>query len=352
MSSESKVMKITPQQAKRAIAVLMKSKIPPVLVGPVGCGKTTAVEDFVSALNKNGINAVLETRILSQMDISNFSLPKEVEGRVHEVCAEWIPLEKDSKEDDPLTVIFFDEIDRCDQMLQNVILNILLGRKIANEKISDKVVFVGAMNGSSDMYTTPLSKAAINRLCMLYISGDNASYDKWASENGISPERRAFDKFAGHEVLEADEDFEDQSFATRRSLDFVDKVVTSINKGFNFDTKDIMLPMMAGMIGVPASIQYKAFIDLYKEAETPDQIVADPDNARIDYEPSVLFAVTTGLIEYAKDDTDLCDKVYQYAMRLPAEYKATILAMMSEKNPESCVCPSYKKLSKLAEISD
>ena len=208
------------------------------------------------------------------------------------------------------------------------------------------------MNGSSDMYTTPLSKAAVNRLCLLYIAGDNASYDKWASENGISPERRAFDKFAGHDVLEVDEDFEDVSFATRRSLDFVDKVVTSINKGFNFDTKDIMLPMMAGMIGVPASIQYKAFIDLYKEAETPDQILADVENARIDYEPSVLYAVTTGLIEYAKDDTDLCEKVYQYAMRLPAEYKATILAMMSDKNPESCVCPSYAKLSKLAEISD
>ena len=70
---------------------------------------------------------------------------------------------------------------------------------------------------------------------------DNESYDKWASENGISPERRAFDKFAGHQVLEADEDFEDQSFATSvhstsltESLLRLIKVSTSIPKTLCF----------------------------------------------------------------------------------------------------------------------
>jgi hypothetical protein len=349
------VLKIDPQQAQRAIALLMKAKIPPVLVGPVGCGKTSAVKDFTKKLNLKGVEANLITKVLAQLDISNFSLPKEVKERIHEICAEWIPLESDETGDDPYSIIFFDELDRCDQMVQNIILNIILDRQIASKKISDKVIFVGAMNGSSDIYTTPLSAAAVNRVCMLYIHSTNDSYDSWAEENGISDGRRAFQRFKSDIIVGNEEQFEDVSFPTNRSLDFVDRVdqiITSIkeNPDSVLKTSDIYAPIVAGLIGVPASTEWIQFKQLYDIAETPDVILADVNAAKIDYDPSIKFAVLTNVVNYAKENLDLCELAFQFAARFEPEYTVAFSNLILEKAPESCTCPTYVKLHKTMGI--
>jgi MoxR-like ATPase len=338
------VYKIDPQQAKRAIAVLTASKIPPVLVGPVGCGKTTAVCDFVDALNNSGVKTRLIEKILAQLDISNFSLPKEIEGRIHEICADWIPLEEDETDSDPYTVIFFDELDRCDEMVQNIILNIILQRKIAGKKISDKVSFVGAMNGSSDIYTTQLSKAAINRVCLLYIKSSPESYDAWAKDNGISPVRRAFQMFKAEEIIQNDEEFEDVSFPTNRSLDFVDSIDQSIDS-FSFDTDDIINPIVAGLIGVPACHEYMMFKKLYAETEPADYIVENPTTARTDYEHSMKYAVAMSVVGYASSDLEKANSAIEWFTRLEPEYTSACVASLMDRNPEVCTCPNYVKYS-------
>lgn len=353
MTNHSTVIKIDPHQAQRAMAIMMKAQITPVLVGDVGCGKTTAVKDLVKSMNDRGVKVNLITKVLAQLDISNFSLPKEIKGRIHEICSEWIPLAEDAHElDAPYTMIFFDELDRCDQMVQNIILNIILDRHIASKKISDKVIFVGAMNGSSDIYTTPLSKAAITRVCLLYIKSSKESYDKWASENGISDFRRAFQKFKAEEIIKNEEDFEDVSIPTNRSLDACDKIDRIVEDSIGrIKTDDIYPAMIAGLIGVPASIEYISFKKLYDMAECPDVILADPKKAKVDYtkedgtpDPSIKYAVLTNVVEYAKNDLDLCERAFQFASRFEPEYVVAFSSLILEKAPESCTCPTYIKL--------
>lgn len=349
-TASNSVLRIDPLQAQRAIAILMKSRIVPVLVGAPGCGKTTAVVEFTKKLNAQGVNAQLVTKCLSQMDISNFSLPKEIEARVHDIVAEWIPLAQDETKEDPYTVIFFDEIDRCGQEIQNIILNIILAREVASKKISSKVVFVGAMNGSSDIYTTQLSGAAINRVCMLYIHSSNESYDKWASDNGISPTRRAFQKFKANEIINNEEPFEDVSYASNRSLDAVDSVDGVLARmkasGSTLKTADIYEPIVAGLIGVPAMREWVAFKRLYEVAETPDVILADPMGAKIDYEPSIKYAVLTSVVDYAKNDFDLCEKAFQFASRFEPEYMVAFSNLILEKKGEAAACPTFLKIQK------
>lgn len=349
-TASNSVLRIDPLQAQRAMAVLMKAKSVPVLVGAPGCGKTTAVVDFTNKLIEQGIKANLVTKCLSQMDISNFSLPKEIKNRVHDVVAEWIPLAEDETEEDPYTIIFFDEIDRCGQEIQNIILNIILAREVAAKKIASKVVFIGAMNGSSDIYTTQLSDAAINRVCFLYIGNSVDSYDKWASENGISPARRAFQKFKAPEILRAEEPFEDVSYASNRSLDAVDKVDAILERmkaaGSTLKTSDIYEPMVAGLIGVPAMREWVAFKRLYEVAETPDVILADPMAAKTDYDPSIKYAVLTSVVDYAHADFDLCEKAFQFAARFEPEYMVAFTSLILDKNGEAAACPTYLKIQK------
>jgi len=340
------VMKISADQAKRAIALCMKGGVVPALIGPVGCGKTTTVVDFVKALKDKGIAAELRIMILSQCDISDFSLPKEINGRVVQCPAAWMPLKKDEKPTDPLMFVMFDELDRADAGLQNMALNLLLGRNIAGEEISSKIVFVSAMNGTSDIYTTALSKAMISRLCMLYIGQNFESYEKWASNNDISPARIAFQKFHADSLIDNSDEFEDVSIATNRSLDACDRIDALIRKGkITFQTDDIVNAVYAGLIGVPASIEYRQFLKLYETLPMPDAVLKNPkgfDSSSI--EPSVLYALIQSVVRYAKDDLDDCEKAFQFFSTLNPEFRNAGATSLIQKNADAVLCKSYMKI--------
>lgn len=340
------VMKIAPDDARRALAVCMKAKVTPLMIGPVGCGKTTTVIDFVNHLKDKGVPAELRIAILSQMDISDFALPKEIDGRVHQCPAAWIPLKKDEKKDDPFFFLMLDEIDRASPDIQNMALNLILGRNIAGEELSSKVVFIAAGNGTSDIYTTALSRAMINRLCVLYIGGSFESYEKWALENDISPARIAFQKFHGETLIDHKDEFEDISFPTNRSLDAVDRIVSLIDSGrCKFKTDDILMPLVAGLIGVPAALEYKQFINMYKNLPMPDEVLADPKNVDVsNLEQSSLYALMQSVVRYAHDDLDKSEKAFQFFSVLQPEFCKAGCTSLIQKNPDAVTCKTYCKM--------
>ena len=100
------------------------------------------------------------------------------------------------------------------------------------------------------------------------------------------------------------------------------------------------------MIGLPASIQYLEFEKLYKIAEQPDYILDNPLKAKIDYDASIKFAVLTNVVDYAKNDLDLCDKAFIFAGRFEPEYAVAFTQLILKKAPDSCTLPSYQKLAR------
>jgi MoxR-like ATPase len=342
----SNVIKISPEQAKRAIALCIKAQCTPMLIGPVGTGKTTAVVDFVKTLNKDETIAALKIMILSQCDISDFSLPREINGRVHQCPAAWLPLKEDETDNDPFTFIMFDELDRADPGIQNMALNLLLGRTIAGKEISSKVFFIAAGNSTSDIYTSALSRAMINRLCMLYIGSSFESYEKWANENSISPARIAFQKFHGEELIDHKDEFEDVSFPTNRSLDAVDRIDALIESNkIRFQVNDIIKAVTAGLIGVPAALEYRSFKELHKNMPMPDKILANPrgfDSS--DVEPSVVYALVNSVMKYAANDIADCEKALQFLLTLSPEFRKSGATTLIQHNPEAITCKSYSRV--------
>lgn len=342
---------VTSKQIKRAITVCMQAGIVPILTGVVGLGKSTIVSDLAKDIN-TVTKCIKMTKLLSNMDMSNFNLSKEVAGRVKSCIAEWIPLAKDEKDDDPMIIIFLDEIDRCPPDVQNIVLNILLEHEIENEKISSKVNFVGARNGSSDLYTTELSKASINRMCILYLKPDFESYESWAMNNDVPSYGIAFQKFSFHDI--ETHDFEDVSFYSARSMDKCFKITQMIDRGeIGFDVDDITLPIYSGLVGVVKATEYVAFLKLYNKIPTPDEVLDNPSGVSVEYfddngnkDDSILYALMNNVIRFAvKDgDLDVIEKALQFINRLPVEFKKAGATMVVSKVESAITCPTHSKI--------
>lgn len=331
---QGKVEFLSPKQLKRAIIVLWKAKIPAAIFGGPGCGKTTSVYEIIDDLNKGGDNFKMWPMILSYKgpeDVGGVPYPNEDHTRVRYLLPEDLPFGTDDK-----GIIFGDEFDRASPETQNSFLQILLGGIVHGKRISPNAYVVLAMNGTSDIYTTQLSAAAITRVCTLFVSSKSDefldSYEEWAESVGVSPMMRGFARFTP-DLLEEHEDFEELAKATPRTRDMADRILQAASS-VKFRTEDIIRPLLAGVIGKAAAIKLLAFRDMFTKAPDPLTVIRDPENAPIPDNVSVAYALVCSLVGHIKGQGDLrtVDQLCKYAIRLPEE----LTGMMFRKIYSKC----------------
>jgi hypothetical protein len=341
MTGISNVYLLTPEQVQRALALCWKAKVPVAIVGGVGCGKTTAMHDFVDKLNggrTKGGKYRLWTIILSYLESSDIGgIPTPDGSKAKYLMPEFLPFDSDEH-----GVIFGDEFDRATPEVQNAFLQVLLGNEFHGHRLSENAFTVLAMNGASDLYTTPLSRAARTRICSLFISrfaeGAGDSYQNWAERNGIDPLTRAFAKFRP-ELYEKDEQFEELAQCTPRTVDMVGKVMEAA-RDVKFKIDDILPAVVAGIIGRKAATEYMAIQELLDKAPTPEEIIADPMGCKIPEDPSVCHAMTSGLVAHCSDRKQFAAAV-KYAVRLQPEWAAHMLKTLSKKEPQVVTVPEF-----------
>lgn len=269
-------------QLRRALLLCQKANVPMCIIGGVGCGKTTAVEDFVKEIN-------------GQIS-SDFHLWKIFLGMVDSTDIGGIPVRTDSNEityappqclpfnTDHAGVILGDEYDRSSPEVQNAFNQILLGGEIHGNKISKNAYVVLTMNGTSDRYTTQLSDAAKNRMCTIFLSSKASSslsqWDEWASKNGVNDTIRGFAHFRPN-LIETHEEFDELAIITPRSRDMAGRVLDAA-KELSIKTDDIMMQVLSGIIGQNAAVELMAFERLQDTLPDIDAMLKSPNKYETD----------------------------------------------------------------------
>lgn len=338
-NSLSGVYLLNPSQAQRAIALCWRANVPCALVGGVGCGKTTAVNDFVKTLNNGkGSKFKLWPCILSYLDASDIGgVPVPVRGQSKVVyhMPDFLPFDCEDA-----GVIFGDEFDRATPEVQNAFLQVLLGRQFHGHTLSENAYAILAMNGTSDIYTTPLSRAARTRICSLFISrhaqGAGESYQEWAEEMEIDTTTRAFARFRA-DLFRRDEDFEELAQCTPRTVDMVGQIMDVVEV-VKFRTDDVLPAVIAGLIGRAAATEYLAIRQLVSEAPTPEEVEKHPTTADIPENPSVKHALISSLLNYLNSDEPgdrrkIARHFVKYAVRMEPEWAAMLLKRLSADEP-------------------
>jgi len=350
MDSQGKVYYLAPSQIKRAIIVLWAAGVPALLFGGSGVGKTTIVFDLINELNNQNKTDRFKAHVLllslfpDCSDISGIPFPNKDKTKVDYLMNSLIPFNNTDA-----GILFLDELDRCPTDVQNSCLQLLLGRKVHNQTLSPNMYVMGALNGSSDIYTTQLSTAAVTRVCTLFVSSHAneflESYDNWAEENNISPMMRGFARFTP-DLLESHEEFEELARATPRTRDMADRILKVIDTT-KVRTDDIIKPLIGGVIGKAAAIKFLAYRDMYLKAPDPLSIIKNPEKGAIPTELSVLYALTCALTHHIEDCDDLytTDQLCKYAIRLPDEIAGMMFRQMARKCDKVVTNTNFNKWS-------
>lgn len=156
-----------------------------VLVGGPGMGKTTMVKDMAK---------LTETKTFVRVQGSPDLSVEDLIGDIDPIKAmEFGPLSQEAFTPGKIFkanggILFFDELNRCSQRLQNALLQVLEEKKVTIGRFDVDVdvdfIFVGTMN-PEDTNTEPLSDVLLDRFDLIYVH-----YPTTQDDEGIIVKKR------------------------------------------------------------------------------------------------------------------------------------------------------------------
>jgi len=285
-------MNISPSQLTSLLEAYIPQRFPVLITGAPGIGKS----DLVTAVaDKLGYELILSHPVIEDpTDSKGLPFPNPKKG-----IAEFLPfgdLVKLVNADRP-TVCFVDDLGHASEATQKAKMQLFLARQIGGQKISDHVTFVGATNRRSDNAgVTGLLEPVISRfVTIVNLEPDIHDWTDWAVLRHIPAELIAFLRFRP-DLLSAPKRSRDiENSPSPRTWGFLAKTMPHVPKGLE-------LISYAGSVGEGAAIELIAFLEIWKDLPSPDDILLSPETAVIPSNPATLYAVCTALAVRATED--------------------------------------------------
>lgn len=189
-------------------------------------------------------------------------------------------------------IIFIDEINRTENSVYKELMNILLTRSVNGYDFPWWVLFVGAMNPSTQnsLYATnEMDPAQLDRFLKIKVSDNTREWLKYGAGAGISPEILAFIKDNPKCLSSNDKELQDDEkpSPSPRGWDMVDSLLKSepLVRSFFTDkendpkvVENDMKNLVSAKLGTSVATMFFASMVAQVRAILPEEIFADDEN--------------------------------------------------------------------------
>ena len=326
-----------PKFVSEMLAAMIEARLPALLTGAPGIGKSDLVEQAARAAKCD--------LIVSHPVVSD---PTEAKGlpwiKQGDKMATFLPFEdlyKAVTAKRP-TVWFIDDIGQAPPATQASFMQLLLARRAGGKSLPDFVTFVAATNRRTDKagVSGVLEPVKSRFVTIVNVDAHLDDWCTWATKANVAPELLAFLRFRP-ELLH-------QFNAT---LDLVNspcpRTWASVGKMLALNLSErVELQAIQGAVGEGAAAEFIGFLRIFRELPSLDEILMDPDNAPIPEKAAALYAVAVGLASKANPNNFA--RVKTYADRLHADSKGEFAVLLVRdavrRNRAICNTPAYIEL--------
>ena len=337
--------KVSPRQLKVMLAAFIKARMPLLITGIPGIGKT----DIVGQAAKDaGFNLLISHPAVS--DPTDFKgLPWPDKGGAF---ANFIPFGDFNvalKATEPL-VWFFDDLGQAPASVQAAAMQLFLARRVNGHVLPDCVTFVGATNRRVDRagvsgILEPV-KSRFDSIVELVASVDD--WSNWAFDHNIPSTMIAWIRFRPEFLAKFEPTADLTNSPLPRTLYHMAKI-----EALNLPPA-IECAAFAGAVGEAAAVDYMGFRKLALSIGSLDAILLNPDTAPIPKNPSELYATVVGLA--SKVNVKNFPRIATYAERLAkadrGEFAVLMVRDCTRRDPKITYTDSFVKINsgKIGEL--
>lgn len=292
-----------PSELKTALVAAIRARLPILITGAPGIGKSDIVEQ---AAHESGAEIILSHPAVADPTDAK-GLPWVVNG-----AATFLAFGELQRAIDATTptVWFLDDLGQASPAVQASYMQLLLARRVNGHKLSQHVTFVSATNRRTDRSgVTGILEAVKSRFAsILELEPDVNEWCTWAIDRDLPPELVAYLRFQPDNLCKFQATNDLTNSPVPRTWSHVARIMElQLPQSLQFT-------MIAGAIGEGAATEFCAFLRMYAELPSIDQILIDPMTPAIPSNPAAMYAVATALAHRAT--TQNFPRIAQYVQRL------------------------------------
>jgi len=302
-----------PSKLFEALHALIRERVPLHLWGPCGVGKSQIVFQVAGDLRYDFLD--VRAGLLDPVDLRG--LPRIAGDQTEWVPPKFLPTSGKG-------ILFLDELTSAPQMTQAGCYQLVLDRKLGEYVLPDGWVVVAAGNPASERgvhFSMP--RPLRNRFVHLDLEPDLEDWCKWAIKAGVRPEIIAFLRFKPELLLAADVTSDANAWPTPRSWEMASNVLSGIanhqKTAFLSGASDFEAQLLDGTVGPAATSELVAFLRLFRQLPSIDEILLNPDTAPLPTETSAQIAIATALGRVVTDNS--IARGLRYLDRMPTEMR-------------------------------
>ena len=299
------MIQVTPSQLVVMLSAAIPQRMPVLITGAPGVGKTDIVQQVTSEL---GHDLLTSHPVVS--DPTDFKgLPFANNQSTEATFLPFGDLSIAINATKPL-VWFFDDLGQAPPSVQAACMQLFLARRINGHHVSEFVTFIGATNGRAHRagvsgILEPV-KSRFDSIVDLVPTIDD--FCNWAFSHGIPPTMIAFLRFRP-ELLNAFTPTADMSNSP------MPRTWNNCAKWEPLNLPQaVELAAMSGAVGEGAAVEYIAFRRMFQSLTSIDAILLDPAGCKLPTAPNELYATCTALASKATDVN--LSRIGVYAQRL------------------------------------
>ncbi len=310
-----------PSDLSRLLESTIHARLPVLIKGAPGIGKTDIIKQACTRLNANLI--ISHPVVSDPVDYKGF--PYVIDNEAH-----FLPfgdLNQLIQADSP-TVYFMDDLGQAPAAVQAAAMQLLLERRINGHKVSDQVTFLAATNRKTDRagVSGMLEPVKSRFVSIVELEPDVDDWIRWAIKGKLPAELIAFIRFRPKLLF----DFQPSTDLTNTPCPrTIHNIARILQAGVPLELR---FEAFTGAAGEGFAAEFVGFLKVYQTLPDLNAIITDPGTAGVPHDPATLFALCTALAR--KADKATMASIVGYSYRLPAEFSVLLITDSVTHNPD------------------